>query len=361
MGPRSRFIPAAILLIAASTSLIYGQGLPVPTGPGEVEESGNHHGSPLIGRLEDPTGMTLSGVLVELHAWNGELLNSTVTGTDGEFRFDGIYPGQYSLKGSFGKDQFEEPIIYNGGLAPVEVRIGGHPRITLHNEGDPGAARDRVSVNDLAAPAAARSKLVKAEKALKENKAEKALHLANEVLQLAPHWARAWLLRGLVHQQTRDYTAAHQDFLTATQADPGDGEALAALGGSYVHDQNWTKAEFYLQRATTIAPEIWQGWFELSRMQLLQGHYAAAAASARRALNVEPAGPPGCRYFLATAEAALGHMPAAAEQYRLFLASNPPPSQAVNDAAHKLQMIEAAGEPTGQPARPTAKASLPRQ
>ncbi len=315
----------------------------------ESRTSQNNHGA-LIGRLEDNSGQPMGGILVELHAWDGEMMNSTVTGTDGAFRFDGIGIGQYILHGVVGQNAFNENLNFNGSPMPLEVRLGehsdAHPRETPTTP--PGV--DRVSVNDLAASPDARKKLNKAVDAFRHNNLDKALQLTDEALKKDGRWARAWLLRGMIHQQTRSFAEARQDFEAATRADPGNGEALAELGQSYTRDHDWPRADFYLQRATTVAPNQWQGWFELSRLQLLQGKYPAAASSARRALEATPPAPVGCRYFLGTAEAALGHLMEAARQFRLFLGSNPPPSRAADDAAHKLQLIEAGKGPAAQPA-----------
>lgn len=323
------------------------------TAPGPRDQSDHHQA--LMGRLLDSSGAPMGGILVELHSWNGEMMSSTVTGTDGAFRFDGVAAGQYILKGAIGRDNFSEDVSFNGAPVPLEVRLGEHAVVRRKEVPANPSAADRVSVNDLAASPGARKKLQKAAEALKQNKLDRALELTDEALKKDVHWARAWLLRGWIHQQNRDFSAARRDFQAATQADPDNGEALAALGETYTRAQQWSKAEFYLNRATTVAPNQWQGWFELSRLQLLQGKYAAAAGSARRALEATPPAPAGCRYFLGTAEAAMGHTAEAARQFRLFLATNPSPSRAAADAAHKLQLIEA----SGAAAQPAARSSHP--
>lgn len=333
---------AAVALVPRSV------GQQIETDTGIRSNPANHLA--LVGRLEGKSGEPLGGVLVELHTWNGELMSSTVTGTDGAFRFDGVAVGQYLLRGVEGRNSFSENIDFNGSPVPLDVRVGEHSTVVRKEAPANPSEADRVSLNDLAASPAARSKLTKAAKALRENHFQKALRFTDEALKKDGQWARAWLLRGLIHQQVQDFPAARQDFEAATRADPGSGEALAALAETYTRAQDWQKADFYLQRATSIAPNQWQGWFELSRLELLRGNYAAAASSAHRALAATPPAPAGCRYFLGTAEAAMGHLGEAARQFRLFLASNPPPSRAAVDAAHKLQLIEARGGAAAQPA-----------
>lgn len=353
MSSYRSLISTAMLLI-----ILAGGALPAHSAVLQLESvpapgDGNTHHPALTGRLEDNAGMPLGGVLVELHNWNGEMISSTVTGTDGSFRFDGVVIGQYVLNGALGHDSFSEELNFNGSPVPLDVRLGEHSYIRRKEAAPTVGTPDRVSVNDLAATPDARKKLQKATEALKQNKLDKALKFADEALKKDIHWARAWLVRGWIHQQSQDFTAAQKDFQAAAQADPGSGEALAALGESYTRALQWSQAEFYLQRATTVAPSQWQGWFELSRLQLLQGKYAAAAGSAQRALEATPPAPAGCHYFLGTAQAAMGHFAEAAQQFRLFLGSNPPPSRAAADAAHKLQLIEArSGPAASQPAAP---------
>lgn len=348
--PYRRFIPAAVLLgalglLSCSTNAALRQ---IENLPAQITNDSRHRA--LLGRLEDKSGAPLGGVLIELHTWNGEMVGSVVTGTDGNFRFDGAAFGQYIVQGTTGRESFSETLNFNGSPVPIEVRTNDRPMTRRTELPSGNAAANRVSVNDLEAPSGARKKLEKAAQAFQEKKLDKALHLADDALKLAPRWGRAWLLRGFIHQQTNDLTAAHQDFQAATRADPGNGVALAALGSSYTRARDWTRADFYLERAISVAPDQWQGWFELSRLQLLEGKYAAAASSARRALDITPPAPAGGHYFLATAEAALGHYANAAREFQLFLASNPPPSRAANDAAHKLQLLRARGIGSAQPA-----------
>lgn len=340
---------AAILIAASLLPRASAQSVAIPSGPGLGEPS-NHQFQVFSGRLEDPGGAPLSGVLIELHGWNGELIGTTETGSDGAFAFSHVPIGQYTVRGNLGTGGFSEPVTFNSQALPVEVRISSRPAVVRKPVPDDGAGTTRVSLNDLQAPARAKDKLLKGAKALRAEQPDKALQLAGDAIRIDPHWSRAWLLSGLAHQMLGQFDSARQDFQSAASADPTSGAALAALGGAYTRAHQWRQAEFYLQRATAVDAGAWQTWFELSRLQLLQGKYPQAADSARRALSAQPAGPQGCRFFLAEAEAAQGHLPEAARQFQLFLSSNPPPSPAVQEATRKLQLIQQTGQAAAQPA-----------
>ena len=80
-------------------------------------------GQSVTGKVTDPQGSAVANAAVSLAAEDGKLVQQKATGTDGQFTFNGIVPGKYTLKLNLaGFDPVNQPLVVRGG-EPVTVDI----------------------------------------------------------------------------------------------------------------------------------------------------------------------------------------------------------------------------------------------
>ncbi len=80
-------------------------------------------GQSITGKVTDPQGSAVANAAVSLAAEDGKLVQQKATGTDGQFTFNGIVPGKYTLKLNVaGFDPVNQPLVVRGG-EPVTVDI----------------------------------------------------------------------------------------------------------------------------------------------------------------------------------------------------------------------------------------------
>ena len=80
-------------------------------------------GQSITGKVTDPQGSAVANAAVSLVADDGKLVQQKATGTDGQFRFNGVTPGKYTLKLNVaGFDPVNQPRVVRDG-EPVTVDI----------------------------------------------------------------------------------------------------------------------------------------------------------------------------------------------------------------------------------------------
>jgi len=80
-------------------------------------------GQSITGKVTNPQGSAVANAAVSLVADDGKLVQQKATGTDGQFRFNGVTPGKYTLKLNVaGFDPVNQPRVVRDG-EPVTVDI----------------------------------------------------------------------------------------------------------------------------------------------------------------------------------------------------------------------------------------------
>ncbi|MGH9394204.1 MAG: tetratricopeptide repeat protein [Terriglobales bacterium] len=281
------------------------------------------------GQIVDVSGSPLAAVTVELHSWNGGLLQTTLTGAGGRFHFEVRDQGPFELRiSSFGT--VESVPLESTDLADMEVRMP----ISSPGAAQPAAsasAASTVSLNDLEATEKARSKLSAARKAMDKLDLSKAWMLVNEAIAAAPNWGKAYLMRGVLSMQNHDFTAAQHDLALAVEHNPKDTLALTELGKLYSTNGELPQADLYLRRALALSPVQWPTYFELANLDMKRKNYADAAAMAKQAILCDPPAPAAAHFLAAEAAEHLNDPQTAVQEYRSFLA-RATPSPEINPA-----------------------------
>ncbi|MGH9519275.1 MAG: hypothetical protein ACRD2D_06475 [Terriglobales bacterium] len=300
-----------------------------------------HHRTEVSGRVLDADNQPVAAVMVELHAWNGATIASQMTNAAGRFDFEVGADGPFQIE-----------IGPNGDADPMPVYAGNLTNLQLKLSAPANAYRLRtsptVSLNDLEAPSKARSKLAEANKALRKLNLAKAWKLANEAISAAPNWGKAYLVRGVLSMESRNYESAQQDLATAVERDPHSAIALTELGKLYSTTGHFEMSDLYLRRALAIEPVLWPTYFEMADLDLKRGNYSEAEKMAEYSEFSTPPAPPPSHFLAGEAAFHLHDWKTAQIEFRSFLALTPPTPglvHAIATAKLRLEDIEAAASP----------------
>lgn len=326
----------AVLVLIAALGL-GGQGISTwaqaTTSPGSMSPSSQE----VSGRIEDSHGAPASAAMVELQAWNGGLLGSQITGVTGDFDFHVNGAGPFALQITWAGET-KSVSLDDTSLDNIEVRMGGDaPR-------PPTATAATVSLNDLEAPGKAKSKLAGAEKAINKFDLGTAWKLANEAIEAAPNWGRAYLVRGVLSMENRDYNSARADLGKALARDPRDAATLTQLGKLNAATGHLQDSDADLRAALKISPVLWPTYFELANLDMKRGNYQEAEQMASYAEFATPPAPPSAHYLTGEAAYKLHDWTTAAIEFRSFLAlapESPDTHRALVAARQRLAQIPA--------------------
>jgi len=218
---------------------------------------------------------------------NATILLQNATGTvmtvpnspDGSFDLHGVPAGEYEL-------------VVQNGLAETRTSISvaagaNFVTLTIPETGKPGQnAGSMVSAAQLAVPKKARHEYEKAENAAQKNKWAEANQRLQRALDIWPKFAEALVLRAIIERNAYSSQQAITDAEKAVESDPSYGKAYVVLGAAYTDANRWDDAVRVLDHGVRIAPDYWQGYYEMSRTLLLKRDFAGALQQAQKASDV---------------------------------------------------------------------------
>jgi Flp pilus assembly protein TadD len=223
-------------------------------------------------------GKPLSGVMVQLeNPATGMPVAGDLTDAAGQFKISGLQPGEYILVAEYQTQTVRDRIS----IAPLQ------PEMEI-NFPVAASASSSVSVAELQVPEKARSRLRKAEQALARNDMSRAQQQLNEALQLAPRYAAALTLRGVVQLSAGETAAAINDFDYAIHSDPGYPYAYFAMGAALNQLSRYSDARRAAEQGLRLEPQAWQGHFEVARALLGEGRSAPALEQLDEAKQTAP-------------------------------------------------------------------------
>jgi Tfp pilus assembly protein PilF len=201
----------------------------------------------LLGRVEPAARAS-----VTLHGATSAFTSSTITGTDGRFRFRRVLAGQYTVA-AFSPGYGERRTTIDVGPASVDskgrfeltVRLDEHAHI---------AAGAKVSTAELRVPDSARKQYTEAQKCLTKRDVPCAIARLERAVEIAPDFAGAWNNLGTIAYHARDYPQAESHFRRALQADTSAYEPLVNLGGVLLSLNRPDEAYHYNLHAVLAKP-----------------------------------------------------------------------------------------------------------
>jgi tetratricopeptide (TPR) repeat protein len=193
----------------------------------------------------------------------------------------------------------------------------------------------------LKVPQKARDRCTNAEQAFAAKKVDEATKQVNQSLSIYPKNPRALTLRGILQALQQKPAAAMQDFQSAIDIDANYDPAYTAMSAIYNSQGRFDEAERTTERAVAIAPNAWQGYFEMARAYVGKGMYQKALELANRAQSLGANSVPSIHLVKAYAMVPLKLYRDASQELQAFL-SHAPEGQNIEPVRQLLAQVQAA-------------------
>lgn len=287
----------------------------------------------LVGQVLPP-----ARAAVTLHGATTPFSSSTLSGTDGRFRFRDLAAGTYTLSAFIpGRGEGQQTIDIGPSFADADRRV----KVTLQvKESASDLEREgTVSIRELAIPDKARRAYADAQKKLERRDVDGAVERLQAALEMAPNFSAAWNNLGTISYQTGKYPEAESYFRRGLQSDPESFAPLVNLGGVLLTLGNIDQAMQYNLFAVLARPDD-----ALANSQLGMSYFAAGSPDLAKkyllkAKSLDPAHFSHPQLVLAEIYLREGDAGGAAAELEDFLARHPDAPQApkIREAAARLR------------------------
>jgi tetratricopeptide (TPR) repeat protein len=117
---------------------------------------------------------------------------------------------------------------------------------------------------------------------------DSAMARVQEALVLSPDLAKAYKLRGDIHQRQKDLDAALQDYKTSEKLDDTDPRLFVSRSALLITDGRYSAGLREADKALDLDPKDADAWYDRSCAQYLGGDPDAALKSAKKAMEIRP-------------------------------------------------------------------------
>lgn len=180
--------------------------------------------------------------------------------------------------------------------------------------------------------------------ALAVNNLGEAQKHASQAMRLAPGHPDVLYLQGVVYLKQRDWTKAQEVLEKATQVDPSDASAFAALGMALCDEGKYEAAAAPLEKAVQLNPNpSWDTRWALAKVYYQQARYDQALEMSQVALSSSKGKAPEIELLVAQSLTAVGRYEDAAQALREFLRENGDHREAAT-ARRWLEKLSASGK-----------------
>ena len=225
----------------------------------------------ISGTVVAADGKALFDALVQLRdISSGDTLASASTNTAGAFSFDLLPFGRYEVVVHRNTASTQETVEVRDSFVFLNLRL---------NASDPNAPLARnglVSVAEYRVPQRARDAYEKAEKAIAKHRPEEVSRYIQKALEIYPAYAPALTLRGALSLDKNDIAAAVEDFDRAVHADNTYAMAYGAMAAALNRLSKFDEALRAAERASSLAPNSWQAYFEMAKSYVGKADYQRA-------------------------------------------------------------------------------------
>jgi tetratricopeptide (TPR) repeat protein len=302
--------------------------------------------------LEPPNGYTIEGKLtfdtnikplsveVTLEVDDGQMIARTMSGPNGDFRFDRLRRGRYyiTIEGEKFWNIREAVNVEQGAFDNVRVSFTLRARPGMSEAGPSDAT---VSVAALRLPPPSREAQKEYEKAVLEqqrNEYKKAIDHLQKALKLSPDYYEATLQLGVEQHRAGKPDEALRLFERAVALNPGSTPGRHALGKIYFEKQEFQKSAEVLTELTKMGSTdadvytlIGVTFYKLNDFHRAEEHLS-------RALLLAPANTGSIRLQLFNVFMKSNRLPQALEQLEAYLKDSPNDS-AIQQQAERLRQI----------------------
>lgn len=206
----------------------------------------------------------------------GAVIATCYSNAGGSFEALNLRPGTYEVVAVDGIREARENVLLEGGMASVNLRMGGASASSAPKMGT-------VSIAELKAPEKARHLTQKAHDALRKSHREEAQKEIDQALAIAPDYPDALTTRAVLRLSANQPQAAIEDLDRAVKVDPSYGPAYLVLGAVFNQMGRYDEALRSLDRGSIYDPKSWQCAFESSKAWLGKREYARAVEQLNRA------------------------------------------------------------------------------
>ncbi len=182
--------------------------------------------------------------------------------------------------------------------------------------------------------------------ALSAGKIDDAEKYAGEAMKLAPGHPDVLYLQGVVNLRRRKFPEAQEVLEKATQIDPSDARAFAALGMALADQGKYEAAIPALEKAQELNTGMeWEGYWSLAQAYYQREKYPEAVKASQQALAKSNGKAPEIELLVAQSLTAVGKYDEAAQALRDFLKNHGDRPEAAK-ARRWLERLTADGKVT---------------
>jgi tetratricopeptide (TPR) repeat protein len=285
---------------------------------------------------EDGSNALVQGATVEIFASGSRVKPSVMSGTDGEFEFNELHAGDYSIVAT--KSGYEAATV------SVSVLLGGSPSVTIvlrkADSPQPATSGKTISVHQLSVPAKAQEAFQSGQKLLQHD-AQPAKSIAEfeRAIQIFPSYYEAYAEIAVADYRLNKFQDSEAALRKAIDLSSGKYSDAVVLLAELCNDQRrFQEAETFARQAVALDESSWHAHFALARalVGLQRGEEAEASAAKSRDLK-----PDNSQVFLVLANAHMleHHYYAVVQDFDAYLKLEPqgPQSENIRERRERLQ------------------------
>ena len=236
----------------------------------------------------------IEGVRVDLLATTGGVVGTTFTRGNGEFTFDNVAQGSYSLAAYYAGyvNSSEQVEVTFGSVLGLDVELRRAPD-SQDNKGNNTGGSSKVSVRELSIPRKAREPMQNGLMLLYEKSDYKAsLKQFERAIQAYPDYYEAYAAMGMAYIRLGDAANAEMFLLKSIEVSHEKYvDALWLLAEFYSNDKRFADAQPLARKAVDLDPNSWQANSELARALVGLDQSEDAEESAEKAVKLAPDNP----------------------------------------------------------------------
>ena len=270
----------------------------------------------ITGTIVDSADHPVPNARVELRNLSrGEVLAIGTTNLAGAYQIPNVPRGDYELVAFSGLTEVRERVSLFSGNIEQKLRFDAPVS-------GPGSGANTVDVSDFKVPDKARNAFRKAQAALQNGNFQQVARYTSEALSIYPYYGEALAMSGLLKMQNHQNDAAREDLEKALKFDCSQPMTYFLLASSYSEAQRFDDALRAIGQGLRLAPNSWQGYFEMSKALLGKNEFSDAVRQATRALELHP-GFPMPHLVMANAYVGLKDYSSAIAEMQSYLRADP--------------------------------------
>jgi tetratricopeptide (TPR) repeat protein len=287
----------------------------------------------ITGSVQTSEGHPVDSARVTAINASGVVVGSAYTNTQGYFEIKTLPPGRYEIIADHGISESRERIDTRLSDLSLTLRLPKQAVDTV-----PSTSEGTVSIAAFRVPGKARKAYEKAAGAMAKGKFDEVDKYVGEALAIYPDYAEALTLRAIRELDKQKIEAAIDDLDHAIKVDASLARAHLVLASAFNIQKRFDDAIRILTRASSLAPNAWQGYYEMAKAYFGKEKFEDALRWINRAQSQAPKQFAGTYLTKAQILVALKQDGEALHELEAFLVNAPKDPQAAQVRAMIDQM-----------------------